>query len=101
VFGKGAAVGARVALDALAEHLVAGAKPGHVPAHCLDVARHIRSRDPVLRPAQPGSHQAQDVRPAGHHVPDVRMDGSRADPYQYLVIADCRLVDVPEFQGIG
>jgi len=65
-------------------------KPGDVPAPDAD-----------LRLAQPVAHDAHQVRPAGHDVPDAGIHAGRAHLYEHLVIPDHRLVDLPELQHIG
>ena len=100
VLGKGAAVVPLIAADCLAEHLVTRVKPCHVLSDRLDAPCHVRSRNRVLRLAQPGSHHAQRVRQAPHDVPDVRMDGRRVDPHQHVIVLHGRPVDVCELQDV-
>jgi len=41
------------------------------------------------------------IRHAPHRVPDICMQGSRANPHQHLVVSNCRLIDLPEVQDVG
>jgi hypothetical protein len=97
ILGKGAAVAPEIGTDALTEDLIARVEPRHVPAHRLDEPRQIGTGNPVLRSAQPGSHDAKNVGHPSRGVPDVWMDGGRANPDQHFVILDVRLVDFSEF----
>ncbi len=100
VFGEGAAVGPLMGADGFAKYLVTRPKLCHVLADGLDDSRHVRTGDRVLGSGKPGPHQAKDVGPPAHHVPDVRMERGRANSHQGFIIADRRLVDLSELQII-
>jgi hypothetical protein len=78
---------------ALTEDLITGLKPCHEPAHGFDAPRQVRSWNSVHWFAQPGPHEAQDVRPARNGMPYVGMDGSRANSHQNLVSPNLRGID--------
>ena len=69
VLGEGAAAGAK--------HLVAPLEPGHPGPDRRDRTRNVLSRRPVFRLAQPVSHEAYQVRPARHEVPDAGVEARR------------------------
>jgi hypothetical protein len=96
VFGKGATVPPLKPSVGLAENLVTGSEPRDILTDRLNLPRHIRSRNRVLWFEQPGPHQAQDVGPAGHDMPHIWMDGSRANSHKHLAISDHRLCDFSE-----
>src|SRR3989442_9449722 len=82
-----------------AEHLIAGSELRHVLADRLDLPGHVHARGAQLGPAQPFAH-ADEERRASRVVPVEGIDGSSADPDEHAVIADHRLVDVPELEVI-
>jgi hypothetical protein len=65
------------------------------------MAGHIRARNVVLRRAQTGAHDPEDVGHPVHGVPDICVDRRRADPDQHLVILGLRPVDLPELEEVG
>ena len=52
-------------------------------------------------PAQPEAHDADQVRQAGHVIPDAGIHAGRAHPHQHLVVLGHRLVDLPDLRHLG
>ena len=96
VLCKRAAVRPLLADEGLAEYRIARPKPCHALADGLHDSRHVRAGDRILRLEDPSPHEAKDIRPPGHDMPDIRMDRSRAYPHQDFIIAGRRLVDFSE-----
>jgi hypothetical protein len=46
------------------------------------------------------THRADQVRQAGHDVPDAPVQAGRAHPHQHLVLTGHRLVDVPVLEDV-
>ena len=101
VLGIGAAVPPQVGTEGRAEDLIARLEPRHVPAYRLDVPCQIGTGNKVLRFAQPGPHDPEDVGHAPHRVPDICMEGGRANPDQHLIVPDTRLIDLAHLQHVG
>jgi len=72
----------------------------HPCADRLDIACQIRARNEVLRSADPGAHDPEDVGHAAHHVPDVGVNRCCANPDEHLMVPDRWLVDLAELQDI-
>ena len=86
---------------ASAKHLVAPLEPSHPGAGRRDRTRNVLSRGLVFRPAQPVSHEAYQVRPAGHEVPDAGVEARRVHAQQHLARTRARPVDLGNPQYIG
>src|SRR5215211_3453535 len=97
ILGIGSAVVPLPLTRCLAEYLITWLKLRHVLANRLNVPCHICSRNTVLWFEQPSPHQTQGVGPASHDMPDIWMDGSRVNSYQYFIVLDHRLADFSEF----
>jgi hypothetical protein len=87
--------------EAVTEDLVARPEAGHLRSDRFDMARHIRSRDAVLGPAQAGTEDAQDVRLTSHGMPNVGVDRRRPNPDQHFVVARRGPIDLAEHEGVG
>ena len=60
---------------------------------------HVPSGDTVFRLEQPG-HHAHRERRAPHAKAVAHMEARRRNAHQHVIVADDRLVDVPEFQDV-
>ena len=60
----------------------------------------VAAPDGVLGSAEPEAREAQQVRQAGHQVPDALIDAGRVHPHEHLVVGDRRPVDLPELQDV-
>jgi hypothetical protein len=65
------------------------------------VSRHVIAADGVLGHSKPEARDADQVRQARHHVPNALVDPGRAHPDEHLIVADGRLIDLPELQDVG
>jgi hypothetical protein len=83
-----------------AEHLIPGLEPRHAPAERLHNPGNIHAGDGILWGTEPEG-QSCDVGQAGHQVPDAPVYTCHVNAYQYLVVRDLGLVDVPKLQDIG
>jgi hypothetical protein len=69
------------------EHLITDREPGHCRAGGDNRAGHIKPLHRTPRTAET-DHQAQQIRPAGHHVPPAPVQARRVHPQQHLTAAD-------------
>ena len=91
----------QVGNEALTEDLITEPEPSHVPTDRPNDAGQIRARNEVLRRAQPGSHDPEDIWHAAHHVPHIGVNRCRTNPDEHLIVPDRWLVDLAELQDVG
>ena len=101
VLGERATVAPQVGDEALTEDLITRPEPSHVPTDRLDDPGQIRARNDVLRRAQPGPHDPEDIRHAAHHMPHIGVNRRRTNPDEHLIVPDRWLVDLAELQDVG
>jgi hypothetical protein len=75
----------KVGAEALAEALVTRCETRDPCSDRLDVAGKIRSRDAVLRSANPRAHDPEHIRDASHRVPDIGVDRRRSKVVSGLI----------------
>src|SRR5205814_4018153 len=75
-------------------------EPRHILANGVDDPRHVGAGDRVLGFPQPCAHQAKNVGPPAHDVPDIRMNRRCAHSNQDVIVAELRSIDVSQLQTI-
>jgi len=83
-----------------AQHLVTRLEPGHVAADRLDGPGDVHAPDPDLGPAHAEADEADQVRQAGHEVPDAPVQAGGTHPHQHLVVLWRGPVDVLVLQRL-
>ena len=82
------------------EHLIPDAEPGYSRAGCHDRAGHIEPGHRLPRRAETGD-QAQQIRPARHHMPRAPVQACRVHPHEHLAAGDLGWSDPREPQHLG
>src|SRR5262249_30542010 len=81
--------------------LVAGTKLRHVRAHILDDARGVDAGNPAALRTAHTDEKTGPARLAAHHVPVVRVDRSRSDADEHLIVLGRRSLHVLESERVG
>ena len=92
---------AGVMLEIRYEDVVADLEPRHGRSDCHDRAGDIEPRNRALGLAQPGPHQAEQVRESRHQVPRASVETRRVDSNEYLLVTDSRPVDLFKMEHVG
>ena len=98
VLGERAAVVPLDAADRLGEDFVPRSEPGHRGPDGLHHPGDVGAGHADLGAPDPGAHQAEHRRPAGHDVPYVGVHRRRPHPNQHLVLGRFRAGDLSQAQ---